>query len=55
VKENSALYLNEKLIFNFSPLQMGYILKLNLAEMNLARYNVFLAYNERDYSVYAEQ
>jgi len=54
VKNTGVPYFNEKLIFNLRNIQMGYILKLNLFDFTLSRYNVFLSYNERDFSVFAE-
>jgi len=54
VKNTGVPLLNEKLIFNLRNIQMGYILKLNLFDFTLSRYNLFVSYNERDYSLYAE-
>jgi len=54
VKNTGVPLLNEKLIFRHRNLELGYVLKLNLFDFSLSRYNLFLTYNERDYSIFAE-
>jgi hypothetical protein len=54
VKNNGTPLLNEKVIFNQRNLQLGYVLKLNLFDFTLSRYNLWASWSERDYSIYAE-
>lgn len=54
LKEGLAPYLAEKMIFRVDKFQFGYATKLNLTAYTLARYNLFLAYAERDFGVVAE-
>jgi hypothetical protein len=54
LKEGLVPYLDEKMIFRVDRFQFGYAAKLNLTAYTLARYNLFLAYQERDFGVVAE-
>ena len=54
VKNNGTPLLNEKFIFTQRNLQLGSVLKLNLFDFSLSRYNLWASWSERDYSIYAE-
>jgi len=54
LKNGNIPHLNHKLTFNYDRFQLGAVAKLNLQAHNLARYNLFLGYAERDFSVFAE-
>jgi hypothetical protein len=54
LKNGNIPHLNHKLTFNYDRFQLGAVAKLNLHAQNLARYNLFLGYIERDFSVFAE-
>jgi hypothetical protein len=54
LKEGLVPYLDEKMIFRVDKFQVGYATKLNLTAYTLARYNLFLAYTEKDFGVVAE-
>jgi len=54
IKNGNIPYFSEKNIFNVDKFQLGQAFKLNLQSYTLARYNFFLAYRERDFSIVAE-
>jgi len=54
LKDGQVPYLNEKMNFRFDRFQIGYAAKFNLLAYTLARYNFYLAYAERDWSINAE-
>jgi len=54
LKNGNIPLLNEKLVFNYDRFQIGVVTKFNLLAHTLARYNLYLSYAERDFSVFAE-
>jgi hypothetical protein len=54
LKDGNAPYFSEKMVFNYNQIQTGYAVKLNLLAYTLARYNLYFAYNERDFGIVAE-
>jgi len=54
LKDGNIPYFNSKVIFTYDRFQLGYVAKLNLLAYTVARYNVFAAYNEKDFSIFAE-
>jgi len=54
LKDGNVPYFSEKTILNYNQFQLGYAAKLNLQAYTVSRYNLFLAYRERDFSIVAE-
>jgi hypothetical protein len=54
LKDGNIPFFNSKSIFTVDRFQFGYVAKLNLLAYTVARYNLFAAYKEKDFSVYAE-
>lgn len=54
LKKNNVPLLNEKILFNYDRFQIGAVAKLNLLSYTLSRYNFYLGYAERDFSLFGE-
>jgi len=54
LKNGNVPFFNNKVVFNQDRFQIGYAAKLNLLAYTVARYNLFLSYNERDFTLLAE-
>lgn len=54
LKNGNIPLLNQKLLFSYDHFQIGTVTKFDLLKHTLSRYNLFLSYIERDFSVFAE-
>jgi hypothetical protein len=54
LKNGNRPLFNQKLLFNYDRFQIGAVTKFDLVAHTLSRYNLYLSYVERDFSVHAE-